>query len=90
LILGRGREWIFFFLFATTSILVQGPTKPPIHWLLESLSLEVKHPECEADHLHLVSRLRMDRAILPPPSPYVFMVWCVVKYRIYLHGMVLA
>jgi len=40
------------FLFATTFRPAQGPTQPPIQWVPEALTPEVKWPEREADHLH--------------------------------------
>jgi hypothetical protein len=44
---GRGRD---FFLFAATLRLALGSTQPPIHWMLEALSLGVKWLGCEAGH----------------------------------------
>jgi hypothetical protein len=38
------------FLFHTVSKPVLGPTKPPIQWVLQALSLGVKRPGREADH----------------------------------------
>jgi hypothetical protein len=38
------------FLLSTSSILVLGPTQPPIQWILRSLSLAVQRPGHEADH----------------------------------------
>jgi hypothetical protein len=43
--LGRG-----IFLLSVTSIPALGLTQPPIHWLPEDVSPEVKRPEREADH----------------------------------------
>jgi hypothetical protein len=48
-----------FFLFSTESRSALGPTQPPIKWLLDSLSAEVKRPRRKPDHSHLVSRSRM-------------------------------
>jgi hypothetical protein len=39
------------FLFATASRLVLGPTQPPVQWILQTISLRVKWPECKGDHL---------------------------------------
>jgi len=39
------------FLFTTTSRIVLGPTQPPIQWVQGDLSLGVKQPGREADHL---------------------------------------
>jgi hypothetical protein len=49
----RGRG---FFLLAPASRSAQGPTQPPIQWVLGVLSLGVKPgPGCDADHLPLSS-----------------------------------
>jgi hypothetical protein len=39
------------FLFTTASRTAPGPTQPPIRWMLGALSVGVKRPGCEADHL---------------------------------------
>jgi len=52
-ILGRVRKE--FFLFTTISEPVLGPTKPPLHWVVEVLSLGVKWPGHKADHSPLPS-----------------------------------
>jgi hypothetical protein len=52
------RRWLGIFLFTTASRTALGPTQPPIQWIPEALSLEVKRPGCEADHS-------------PPPSAEV-------------------
>jgi hypothetical protein len=55
-----------------------GATQPPISWVPAALSLGVKRPECEADHV-------------PPPSAEV--KECVELYiysPIRLHGVVLS
>jgi len=38
-----------FLLFTTTSGQALGPTHPPIQWVPEALTLEVKQLGCEAD-----------------------------------------
>jgi hypothetical protein len=44
------------FLFTTTSRTALRPTQPPIQWVPEALSLGVKRPGSEANHLHLMPR----------------------------------
>jgi hypothetical protein len=44
-----------------------------LQWLPVALSLGLKRPGLEADHLHLVPRSRMHEAI-PPLPQYVFIV----------------
>jgi hypothetical protein len=44
-----GGGWEFFSLTSCPDRL-RGATQPPIPWVLEALSLEVKRPESEADH----------------------------------------
>jgi len=50
-------------------------TQPPIQRVPGALSLEVKRPKRETDHLHLAPSLRM-RGAIPPLPQYVFMPWC--------------
>jgi len=38
------------FLFSTASILVLGPTQPPIQWALSVFDLRIKRPDRAADH----------------------------------------
>jgi len=63
-----GRVNMGFFLFTTVSRPVLGPTQPPVQWIPGALSLGVKRPGREADHLHLVPRSRMRGAIPPLPN----------------------
>jgi hypothetical protein len=39
------------FLFTTASRMALGPTQPPIQWVPDALSLGVKRPGREVDHL---------------------------------------
>jgi hypothetical protein len=55
-------------LFTTKSRPALGPTQPPIQGVPGALSLRVKRPGREADHLHLVARSRMRGAIPPLPN----------------------
>jgi hypothetical protein len=45
------RPVLGIFLFTTASRTAQGPNQPPIKWVLRALSLGVKRPGREADHL---------------------------------------
>jgi hypothetical protein len=66
------------FLFTTASRMVLRPTQPPIQWVLGALSLGVKRPGREADHL-------------PPSSAEVKNAWSYTSTPpIRLHGMVLS
>jgi hypothetical protein len=66
------------FLFTTTSRMALGPTQPPIQWVLEALSLEVKEPGSEVDHS-------------PPSSVKAENVWNYISTPpISLHRMVLS
>jgi len=47
----------------------------------------VKRLRREAAHLHPVQRLRMRGTTTPFPQ-HIFMVWCLLKQWICLHGMV--
>jgi hypothetical protein len=66
-----------------------GPTQPPIQWVPESLSSEVKQLGREADHLP-PSSVEIENAWRCTYTlSYVFMTWCLVKKRIHLHGMII-
>jgi hypothetical protein len=71
------RRGLGIFLVATASRQALGPTQSPIQWVL-GLFPWIKRPGHEADHSHLVSRLRM-RGAIPPLPQYVFMAWCLLK-----------
>jgi hypothetical protein len=47
----NSQQGLGIFLFDTVSRPTLEPTQPPIQWVLGALSLGVKEPECEADHL---------------------------------------
>jgi hypothetical protein len=50
-VLGFGSRWgLGIFLITTATRMAQGPTQPPIQWVLGALSLGLKRPGCEADH----------------------------------------
>jgi len=46
-------------VFTRMSMPAVGPTHSPLQWVPMALSLGVRLPECEVDHLHLVLRFRM-------------------------------
>jgi hypothetical protein len=77
------------FLFTTTSRPALRPTQPPIQWVLVALSPEVKWPGKEADHSPPRSVEVKNVCGSTTIHLYVSMVWCLVKYRIHLHGVVL-
>jgi hypothetical protein len=65
-------------LFTTAFRTALRPTQPPIQWVPESLSLEVKQPGREADHL-------------PPSNAEVKNAWCYTSTPpVRLHGVVLS
>jgi hypothetical protein len=72
------RRELGIFLFTTASRTALGPTQPPIQWVPRALSLGVKRPGREADHL-------------PPSSVEVKNAW---RYSstppIRFHGVVLS
>jgi hypothetical protein len=58
-----------------------GPAQPPIQWAPGVLSLGVKQPGREADRLTPCSA-EVNNAWSYISTPhYVFMAWCLVKYR---------
>jgi hypothetical protein len=72
------------FFIATASRLALVPTQPPVLWL----SPGVKHIGHEADCSH-PSGVKVKNAwSYTSALPYIFMVWCLVKYKMHLHGVV--
>jgi hypothetical protein len=61
------REEQEFFLFSIASRPALGPTQPPIQWVLEALSPEVKRPGHEADYLPPSSAEVKNGGAIPPP-----------------------
>jgi hypothetical protein len=61
---------------------VLGPTQPLIQWEPGAPPLVIKRQVFEADNSppSSASTLRM-RDTIPPLPQYVFMAWCLVKYR---------
>jgi hypothetical protein len=58
-----------------------GPTQPPIQWVPGALSLGVKRPGREADHLSPSSVEVKNAWSHTSTSQYAFMAWCSVKAR---------
>jgi hypothetical protein len=71
-------------LLTTVSRLALGATQPPTQ-----LVLGVKQLEHEADHLPPFSAEVTNAWSYTSTPSYAFIVWCLFKYRIHLHGMVL-
>jgi hypothetical protein len=77
------RSWDFF-LFATVSRLVLGPTQPPIQGYRGGGGApfcEVKRPGREAGHSPTSSAEGKNAWNYKSTPPYVFMVWYLVKHR---------
>jgi hypothetical protein len=85
-----GIEKGFFSLFATASRPALGPTQFLVQWVLGVLSPEVKLPECENYHSSPASVMVKNAWSYTSTSSYVFMAWCLIKQRIYLHRVVLS
>jgi hypothetical protein len=67
------------FLLTIASRLALGPTQPPLQWVPGALSLVVKQPWHEADHLVLRSRMH---GAVHPLLQHAFMAWFSVKKSI--------
>jgi hypothetical protein len=67
------------FLFTTRTAL--GPTQPPIQRVPGAVSLGVKWPEREADHLPTSSAEVKNAWSYNSTPKYAFTVWCLVQHR---------
>jgi hypothetical protein len=75
----ESRQWMGIFLFTTASRMALGPTHPPIQWVIEALSLQVKRPGRETDHPPpYIVEVKNAWSYTSPPQ-YVSMAWCSVK-----------
>jgi hypothetical protein len=75
------RRELGIFLFTTVSRTALGSTQPPIQWVAGTLSLGVKRPGREAGHSPPPSaEVKNAWSYISTPQ-YVFMAWCLVKYR---------
>jgi len=81
---GQGQK---FLLFATTSRPPVGPIQPPNQLVMGDFSLGLNWPGCIADHLSLSSTKVKNLWSYTSTPSYIFMVWCLVKYRIRFHGI---
>jgi len=61
---------------------------PPNQLLSEAPFPRVKRPEREADHSSAYSTEDKKPWVYASTSPYVFMVWCLIKQMVGLHGAV--
>jgi hypothetical protein len=79
-----------FLLAIAVSRAALGSTQPPIQWVPDALSLNIKRsgvklthsPPCSAEVKNVWSYTSIPL--------YVFMEWCIIEHRIYLHGVVLS
>jgi len=69
------------FLFATASKEDLGSTLPPIQRVTGTLFLGVKRAGREADHSSRSSAEFKKAWSYTSTPPYIFMVWCLIKYR---------
>jgi hypothetical protein len=67
------------FLFLTRFRLVLRPTQPPIQWVPEVLSPEVKRPGREDDHLPPNSAEVKNAWNYSSTPPYIVMAWCLIS-----------
>jgi hypothetical protein len=64
------------------------PTQLPIHWIPRVISMGLKGLGCEAGHSPSSSTEVKEVWSCTSTPPYFLMAWCLVKYRIHLHGMI--
>jgi hypothetical protein len=68
-------------LFSNASRPALGPTQPSIQWVPGPVSSGVKRPGLDADYLHPSSAVVKNAWRYTSAPQYVFMTWCLVKYR---------
>jgi len=76
----QGNE-VIFFLFHTASGTALGPTQPPIQWVPRDFCRRIKRPDRQADHSPPSSAEIKNAWSYNSTDPYVFLAWCLVKYR---------
>jgi hypothetical protein len=76
--LDKGQET---FLFSTASRSLLEPIQPPILWAPRVLPQGVKWPGSKAVHWPPFSDKIMNAWTYISTSPYIFMAWCIIKYR---------
>jgi hypothetical protein len=82
---------IEIFLFATTSKPALGHTQPPIQWIPGTLTLGIKQSVCEADYSPpFTAKIKNEWICTSTPQYNIFMLWCVIKHRMRLCGMMLS
>jgi hypothetical protein len=64
---------------------VLGPTPPHIQWKPGALSLGIKQPVREADHLPPSSAKVKNAWSYNSTPKYVFMAWCLVNHRDFIY-----
>jgi hypothetical protein len=69
------------FLFDIMSRLALGPIQPPVQWVPGALSLGVKRPGREPDHLPPSSAEVKNAWSYTSAPQYAFTGWCLVKHR---------
>jgi len=78
-----------FFIFTTASKPALVPTQPPIQWIPAALSLGLRLPGLETDNSSPSSAEVTNAWNYTSTSPYVFMVWYLIKQGTHLHGVLL-
>jgi hypothetical protein len=68
---------------------IQTGSRAPIQWIPAALSPEVKRPGREDHSPPSSAEVKNEQSYTTTPL-YVFMVWCLVTYRIRLHDVVLS
>jgi hypothetical protein len=84
---GRGRQGIFSLHYCVQVSSSAHPAFCP--WIQWALSLVVKHLEYEVDQSPPSRAVVKIAWSYTSTLPYFFMVWCLIKHRIHLHGVVL-
>jgi len=78
------------FSFTTMPKSALGPTCPPVQCVPGVLMLGLKLLAHQANYCPIFSDEVKNACSYTSSLPYIFMMWCFIKHRIFLHGILLS